>query len=48
MTLYEAGTAYGSGATGLGTATSDGSGDFTITYDTTIARRMTLCGCAGR
>ena len=32
MTLYEAGTGYASGATSLGTATSDGSGDFTISY----------------
>ena len=32
LTLYEAGTGYGSGATSLGTATSNGSGAFTISY----------------
>jgi streptogramin lyase len=32
LTLYEAGTAYRSGATSLGTATSDGKGNFTISY----------------
>jgi hypothetical protein len=32
LTLYEAGTAYASGATSLGTATTDGSGNFTVTY----------------
>ena len=32
MTLYAAGTAYGSGATSLGTATTNGEGNFTVQY----------------
>ncbi|MGA2411187.1 MAG: hypothetical protein ABSG46_12465, partial [Candidatus Binataceae bacterium] len=32
MTLYEAGTAYASGATSLGTTTTDDSGNFTVGY----------------
>ena len=32
MTVYEAGTAYGTGATSLGTATANNKGKFTVTY----------------